>query len=155
MKGVLSHAAAAGRNNALVAVLDVRRAYFYAEPLPKTFIELPDYYDLDTWTRCCGRLRRCLCGTRQASRSWQHEIERGIKAARMVIGKDVEVFLQVSLREGGGRSCTATTSYCRDQDHLLMQYGSLYESATRHENRRWERDPMMRDEIVMLNRRVQ
>ena len=26
----------------VVAVVDVRRAYFYAEPLPKTFVELPD-----------------------------------------------------------------------------------------------------------------
>ena len=66
VKGVLSHAAAAGRNNDhIVAVVDVRRAYFYAEPLPKTFVELPDYCDLDTRTRCCGRLRRCLYGTRQ------------------------------------------------------------------------------------------
>ena len=37
-----------------MAVVDVRRAYFYAEALPKTFVELPDYYDLDTRTRCCG-----------------------------------------------------------------------------------------------------
>ena len=42
-----------------MAVVDVRRAYFYAEPLLETFVELPDYYDLDIWTRCCGRLRRC------------------------------------------------------------------------------------------------
>ena len=44
VKCVVGHAAAAGRNKGhVVAVVDVRRAYFYAEPLPKTFVELPDY----------------------------------------------------------------------------------------------------------------
>ena len=103
---VLSHAAAAGRNKEyVVAVVDGRRAYFYAEPLPKTFVELPDYYDLDTRTGCCGRLRRCLCGTRQAARSWQREIEKGIKAAGVKGNdvEDVEVFIQLSMREIGGR----------------------------------------------------
>ena len=85
-----------------VAVVDVRRAYFYAEPLPKTFVELPDYFDIDTRTRCCGRLRRCLYGTRQAARSWQREIEKGITAAGMVIGEMSEMFFQVSMREAGG-----------------------------------------------------
>ena len=66
VKGVLSHAAAAGRNkDHIVAVVDVRRTYFCAELFPKTFVELPDCNDLDTRTRWCGRLRRCLCGTRQ------------------------------------------------------------------------------------------
>ena len=63
VKGVLSHAAAAGKSkDHVVAVVDVRRAYFYAEPLPQTFVELLDYFDFDTRTRCCGRLRRCLYG---------------------------------------------------------------------------------------------
>ena len=60
VKCVLSHTAVTGRNeDHIVAVVDVRRAYFYAEPLLETFVELPDYYDLDIRTRCCGRLRRC------------------------------------------------------------------------------------------------
>ena len=116
VKGVLSHAAAARRNkDHVVAVVDVRRAYFYAEPIPKTFVELPDYYDLDT------QLRRCSCGTRQAARSWQREIETGNKAAGMVMGN-------------WWVWCTATTSCSQDRDHLLLQHGSLYESALRHEN---------------------
>ena len=57
VKGVLSHVAAAGRDNDhIVAVVDVRRSYFNAEPFPKTFVELLDCYDLDTQTTCCGRL---------------------------------------------------------------------------------------------------
>ena len=59
--GKEDHAAAAGRNEGHVGpVVDVRRAYFHAEPLPKTFVELADCHDLDIRTRCCGRLRRCL-----------------------------------------------------------------------------------------------
>ena len=62
VKGVLNHAVAAGNSkDHVVAVVDVRRAYFFAEPLPKTFVELPDHFDIGTRTRCCGRLRRCLC----------------------------------------------------------------------------------------------
>ena len=103
LKGVLSHAATAERvNDHVVAVVDVRRACFNAaEPLPKTIVELPDYFDIDTRTRCCGIPRRCMYRTRQAARSWQREVEKGIKAA----GKDVEVFFQVYMREiGGGRA---------------------------------------------------
>ena len=102
VKGVLSHAAAAGKSkDHVVAVVDVRRAYFYAEPLPKTPVELLDYLDIDTRTRCCRRLRRCLYGTRQAARSWQREIERnqgGWDGER----RDVEMFFQISMREAGG-----------------------------------------------------
>ena len=40
-RGVLSRAAAAGRNkDHVVAVVDVRLAHFHAEPLPNTFVEL-------------------------------------------------------------------------------------------------------------------
>ena len=85
VKGVLSHAAEGGRNrDHIVEVVDVRRAHLYAELLLKTPVEVPDY-DLDTRTRCCGRLRRCLYVMRQAAKSWQREIEKGIDAAGMVI----------------------------------------------------------------------
>ena len=62
VKGVLSHAAAAGKSKDHV----VRQA---CEPLPKTCVELLDYFDIDTRTRCWGRLRRWLYGTSQAARS--------------------------------------------------------------------------------------
>ena len=88
LNGVLCHVAAAGRDkDHIVAVIDVMHAYFYANPIPKTFVELLDYYDLDTLTRCCLRRRRRLYRTRQAARLWQREIEKGIKAAGMEMGK--------------------------------------------------------------------
>ena len=133
VKGVLSHAAAAGRNkDHVVAVFDVRRAFFCAEPLPKTFVELPDYHDFDTRTRCCERLRRCLCGPRQVARSWQREREKRNQSGWDGDGTDVHS----SLHAGNGwESSTATTSCSQDRDHLLMQHGSRHGSAMRHENK--------------------
>ena len=88
VKGVLSHVAAAGRDkDHVVAVVDIRCAYVHAEPLPKTFVELPHYYDLDTLTRCCGRVRRVCTGRDRMQGRGNVKIEKGIKAAGMVMGK--------------------------------------------------------------------
>ena len=147
----LDLAAAAGKSNDhVVAVVDVRRAYFYAEPLPKTFVELPDYFDIDTRTRCCGRLRRCLYGTRQAARSWQREIEKSIKAAG--------ILSKCSFKSPCGKLVGVVHGddiLLSDQDHLLMRCGMLYENAMRYVNRCWERDQKMQVRFIMLNRRVQ
>ena len=135
----LDLAAAAGKSNDhVVAVVDVRRAYFYAEPLPKTFVELPDYFDIDTRTRCCGRLRRCLYGTRQAARSWQREIEKSIKAAG--------ILSKCSFKSPCGKLVGVVHGddiLLSDQDHLLMRCGMLYGNAMRYVNRCWERDQKM------------
>ena len=84
VKGVLSHAAAAGRNeDHTVAVVDVRRAYFCAEPLPKTF-ELLDRH-LDKMLRETEALPvRDETGCKVVTTC---ETEKGIKAAGMVMGK--------------------------------------------------------------------
>ena len=72
VKGVLGHAASMmDHSDVVVAVVDVRRAYFYAKPEENTFVELPDYFDAETRRTHCARLRRCLYGTRQAARAWQ------------------------------------------------------------------------------------
>ena len=155
VKGVLSHAAAAGKSkDHVVAVVDVRRAYFYAEPLPKTFVELPDYFDIDTRTRCCGKLRRCLYGTRQAARSWQREIEKGIKAAGMVIGEMSKCSFK-SL-------CGKLVGVVHGDDILLSGPRSLVDAVRNSLRKRYEiREQMLgagpkdASEIIMLNRRVQ
>ena len=66
VKGVLSHVAAAGRNkDHVVAAVDVRRAYFFAEPLPKTFVELPDVevflpsFHAGSWWESCMATTFC------------------------------------------------------------------------------------------------
>ena len=155
MKGVLSHAAAAGKNkDHVVAVVNVRCAYFYVEPLAQTFVELLDYYDLHTRTRCCMRLRRCLFGTRQAARSWQREIEKGIKAAVMVMGK----LSKCSVKS----PCGKLVGVVHGDDMMLAGPRSLFDAARESPRKRYEtREQMMgvrptdASEIVILNRRVQ
>ena len=152
---LISHAAAAGKSkDHLVAVVDVRRAYFYAEPLPKTFVELLDYFDIDTRTRCCGRLRRCLYGTRQAARSWQREIQKGIKAAGMVIGE----MSKCSFKS----PCGKLVGVVHGDDILLSGPRSLVDAVRNSLRKRCEiREQMLgagpkdASEIIMLNRRVQ
>ena len=156
VKGVLTHAAAAEKSkDHVVAVVDVRRAYFFAQPLPKTFVELPDYFDIDTGTRCCGRLRRCLYGTRQAARSLQREIEeKGIKAAGMVIGG----MSKCSFKS----PCGKLVGVVHGDDILLLGPRSLVDAVRNSLRKRCEiREQMLgagpkdASEIIMLNRRVQ
>ena len=147
VKGVLS-------KDHVVAVVDVRRAYFYAELLPKTFVELPDYFDMDTRTRCCGRLRRCLFGTRQAARSWQREMDQGIKAAGMVIGE----MLKCSFKS----PCGKLVGVVHGDDILLSGPRSLVDAVRNSLRKRYEiREQMLgagpkdASEFIMLNTRVQ
>ena len=133
---------------------NVRRPCFHAEPLPKTFVELPDYFDIDTRTTCWGSLRRCLYGTRQAARSWQREIEKGIKAAGMVVGK---------MSKGSFKSPREKlVGVVHGDDILLAGPRSLVGAARKSLRKRHEtREQMMgagptdASEIVILNIRVQ
>ena len=86
---LLSHVAAAAKNkDHLVPFVEVRRAYFYGEPLPKTFVELSHNYDLDTRRRYCILLRRWLVQDEtRCKRLRQRETEKGTKAAGMVMGE--------------------------------------------------------------------
>ena len=57
-----------------MALVDVRRAYFYAPARRKVFVELPpeDYQPGDE--RICGLLRYSLYGTRDAAQNWEEEL---------------------------------------------------------------------------------
>ena len=58
VKAVIAHAARrAESEDVLVAVFDVRRAYFYAEEKRDTFVELPDYGPAEFRTTHVGKLR--------------------------------------------------------------------------------------------------
>ena len=114
LKGLLSHDAAAGRNkDHIVAVVDFRRESFSANFLPNTFVELPNYNNIDTQTRCCGRLQRCLYGARQAARLWQREI--GIKAAGKVMGKMSTCSFKSPWREVGWSRARRRQLACRTE----------------------------------------
>ena len=58
---------------AVVALVDVRRAYFYALARRRLFVELPpeDYQPGDE--HMCGLLRYSLYGTRDAAQNWAEE----------------------------------------------------------------------------------
>ena len=67
---VISHAARqAESEDIVVAVVDVRRAYFYVEEKRDTFVELPDYLPAEFRTTLVGMLRKALYGTRPAAAS--------------------------------------------------------------------------------------
>ena len=64
-----------------VAVVDVRRAYFYAAARRPTSVELPpeDYRPGDE--DLCGELQKSLYGTRDAAQNWAAECTRTLRAA--------------------------------------------------------------------------
>ena len=81
VKGVLSRAAAGRSTDHMEAVVDVRRAHNYAEPLPKTFVELLDCYDQDTQTNAAGD-----CGVACAGRDrlqGRGNMKKGTKSKRL------------------------------------------------------------------------
>ena len=76
MKLVVSNAASdgtKGREKVLMTI-DIKRAYFYAQSIRETYVELPreDYEPGDEHK--CGRLRLSLYGTRDAAMNWEAEI---------------------------------------------------------------------------------
>ena len=71
VKAVMAHAARwVERGDTVVAVFDVRRAYFYAEEKSDAFVELPDYVSAEVRVAHEGKLRKALYGTRPAAASW-------------------------------------------------------------------------------------
>ena len=70
VKAVIAHAARwAEHEDVLVAVFDVRGAYFYAEEKRDTFVELPDCMPAEFRATHVGKLRKALYGTRPAAAS--------------------------------------------------------------------------------------
>ena len=74
LKVVLSEIATGEREGKVLALVDVRRAYFYAPARRKVFVELPpeDYQPGDE--HVCGLLRYSLYGTRDAAQHWEEEL---------------------------------------------------------------------------------
>ena len=74
LKVVLSEIETGEREGKVLALVDVRRAYFYAPARRKVFVELPleDYQTDDE--HMCGLLRYSLHGTRDAAQNWEEEL---------------------------------------------------------------------------------
>ena len=87
VKAVIAHAARrAESEDIVVAVFDVRRAYFHAEEKRDTFVELPDYVPAEFWTTHVGKLRKALYGTRPAAASWRDELRKGLVSCGLNVG---------------------------------------------------------------------
>ena len=87
VKAVIAHAARrAESEDTVVAVFDVRRAYFYAEEKRDTLVELPDYVPAEFRTTHVGKLRKALYGTRPAAASWGNELRKGLVSCSLTVG---------------------------------------------------------------------
>ena len=85
VKTMIAHARLAESEDIVVAVFDVRRAYFYAAEKRDTFVQLPDYVPADFWTTHVGKLRKALYGTRPAA-SWGDELRKGLVSCSLTVG---------------------------------------------------------------------
>ena len=86
VKAVVAHAARAESEAIVVAVLDVRRACFYAEEKRETFVELPDHVPAEFWTTHVGKLHKALYGTRPAAASRGDELRKGLVSCSLTVG---------------------------------------------------------------------
>ena len=87
VKAVIAHAARLTESeDIVVAVFDVRRAYFYAEEKRDTFVELPDCVSAEFRARHVGKLRKALCGTRPAAALWGDELRKGRISCKLTVG---------------------------------------------------------------------
>ena len=87
VKAVIAPAARrAESEDIVVAVFDVRRAYFYAEEKRDTFVELPDYVPAEVRTTHVGKLRKALYRTRLAQLQHRGEFLFYSCATRMLTG---------------------------------------------------------------------
>ena len=87
VKAVIPHAALLAKSEDLVvAVFDVRRAYFYAEEKRDTFVELPDHVPVEFRTTHVGKLRKALYGTRPSAASWGDELRKGLVSCNLTVG---------------------------------------------------------------------
>ena len=86
LKVVLSEIATGKREGKVVALVDVRRAYFYAPARRRVFVELPleDYQAGDE--HMCGLLRYSLYGTRDAAQNWKEELASTLSDLKLMRG---------------------------------------------------------------------
>ena len=86
LKIVLSEIATGKRGGRVVALVDVRRAHFYAPARRRVFVELPpeDYQPGDE--HVCGLLQYSLYGTRDAAQSWEEELASTLSDLKLTRG---------------------------------------------------------------------
>ena len=74
LKVVLSEIATGQRGGKVVALVDVRRAYFYSPARRRVFVDLPPENYQAGDEHMCGLLQYSLYGTRDAAQIWEEEL---------------------------------------------------------------------------------
>ena len=86
VKAVIAHAARrAESEDVVVAVFDVRRAYFYAAE-KRDNLFLVASVPAEFRTTHVGKLRKALYGTRPAAASWRDELRTGLVGCSLTVG---------------------------------------------------------------------
>merc|ERR1711884_868683 len=111
MRVICSEAATVGKEEKVVMVNDVRRAFFYAKALRPVWAELPeeDYDDNDEREDNVGLLEMSLYGTRDAAGNWSDTVANHLKKIRF--------------RQGNASS---NVYYHRERDLSTLVHGDDY-----------------------------
>ena len=83
LKVALSEIATGTRRGKVVALVDVRRAYYYAPARRKVFVELPPEDHQPGDERMCGLLRYSLYGSRDAAQNWEEELAATLNSLKL------------------------------------------------------------------------
>ena len=83
---VLSDVATGKRGGKVVALVDVRRAYFYAPARRRAFVELPPEENPASGEHMCGLLQYSFYGTRDAAQSWEEEFASTLSDLKLTRG---------------------------------------------------------------------
>ena len=85
-KVVLSESATGERGRKVVALVNVRRAYFNAPARRRVFVELPPEDYQPGGEHMCGLLQYSLYGTRDAVQNWEEELESTLSDLKLTRG---------------------------------------------------------------------
>ena len=117
LKVVLSEIATGERGGKVVALVDVRRAYFYAPARRREFVELPpdDYQAGDE--HMCRLLEYSLYGTRDAEQNWEEELASTLGDLKLTRGIACPCCGKAASRANiPWQPCTWTTSRSVEND---------------------------------------
>ena len=86
LKVVLSEIATGERGRKVVALVDVRRACFYAPARRRVFVELPPEGYQAGDEHMCGLLQYSSYGTRDAAQNWEEELTSTLSDLKLTRG---------------------------------------------------------------------
>ena len=86
LKVVLSETATGKREGYVVALVDVRRAHFYAPARRRAFVELPPEESQAGNEHVCGLLQHSSYGTRNAAQNWEEELASTLSDLKLTRG---------------------------------------------------------------------